>query len=102
MTLPFDPDKQRRETLRWTILMSLNVARPIGAGELLLQSFARAAVPDVTQREIRLELDYLLERELIHLEGRDSPQWRAKLTRYGVDIAEYTVDCEPGIDRPQK
>ena len=23
-------------------------------------------------------------------------------SRYGVDIAEYTIDCEPGIARPAK
>lgn len=100
--LPFDPEKQHRETLRWLILLTLNSARPLGAGELLIQNTVRAAVPDATPREIRMELDYLLERDLIHLEGRDSPQWRAKLTRHGVDIAEYTVDCQPGIARPPK
>ena len=26
----------------------------------------------------------------------------ADLTRHGVDVAEYTVDCEPGIARPAK
>jgi hypothetical protein len=26
----------------------------------------------------------------------------AELTRYGVDIVEYTIACEPGIARPKK
>lgn len=97
-----DFEKGRRETLRWLILLALNAARPLGAGETLILVAARDAIPDVTSRELRNELDYLMERDLIHLEGRDGPQWRAKLTRYGSDIAEYTIECEPGIARPTK
>lgn len=47
-------------------------------------------------------MNYLMERELIHLTHRDRPQWFAALTRTGIDVAEYTVPCEPGIDRPAK
>lgn len=102
MNLPFDPEKSHRETLRWLILLALNAARPLGAGETLVLSAVRQALPDITIRELRAEMDYLMERDLIHLDGRDSPQWRAKLTRYGIDIVEYTVDVHPGIARPQK
>lgn len=102
MSLPFDPEKSHRETLRWLILLTLNAARPLGAGETLVLETVRQAVPAVTSRDLRVELDYLAERDLIHLEGRDGPQWRAKLTRYGTDIAEYTIDCAPGIARPAK
>ena len=59
-------------------------------------------IPHCTPRELRNELDYLAERHLLHLDGRDGPQWRAKLTRHGTDIAEYTTPCEPGIARPPK
>lgn len=100
--LPFDPEKSHRETLRWLILLTLNAARPLGAGETLLLDTVRQGVPDCTHRDLRNELDYLAERELLHLESRDSPQWRAKLTRHGTDVAEYTVPCEPGIARPPK
>jgi len=102
IALPFDPEKSHRETLRWLILLTLNAARPLGAGELLLLNTVRQAIPDSTARALRLELDYLAERDLIHLEGRNTPQWRAKLTRYGTDVAEYTLECDPGIARPQK
>lgn len=100
--LPFDPDKSHRETLRWLILLILNAARPLGAGETLMLDTVHQAIPDATLRDLRLELDYLAERDLIHLEGRNTPQWRAKLTRYGTDVVEYTVDCDPGIARPAK
>ena len=97
-----DLEKGRRETLRWLILYALWASRPLGAAELMLLTYAREGVPDVTTRELRNELDYLAERELLRLDGRDGPQWRAKLTRYGTDVAEYTLPCEPGIARPPK
>lgn len=96
-----DMDKARRESNRWLILQCLNCARPIGAGEALLLS-ALADATTITQVELRRELDYLQERQLVETSGRQSPQWHAKLTRIGVDLVEYTVPCEPGIARPQK
>lgn len=100
--LPFDPEKSHRETLRWLILLTLNASRPLGAGELLLLDTVRQGVPDCTPRALRIELDYLMERELLHLDGRDTPQWRAKLTRIGTDVVEYAAPCDPGIARPPK
>lgn len=94
--------KARRETLRWLILVTLNAARPVGANELIVIDCLRQAQPDVTEREIRLELDYLAERELLEVSHRDRESWFAKLTRSGIDVVEYTVDCDPGIARPQK
>lgn len=99
---PLDLEKSHRETLRWLILLTLNAARPLGAGETLLLDTVRQGVPDCTLRALRLELDYLMERELLHLEARDAPQWRAKLTRTGIDVVEYAAPCDPGIARPPK
>jgi hypothetical protein len=96
-----DLDKARRETNRWLILQTLDCARPLGAGESLLIS-ALSDTVKITQLELRRELDYLHERQLVELSGRNGPQWHAKLTRDGIDVVEYTVDCEPGIARPQK
>lgn len=97
-----DVEKSRRETLRWLLLLTLNAARPLGASEALIISAVREAIPDVTSRELRNEMGYLAERQLIHLKHQDRPQWFATLTRFGMDIAEYTVSCEPGIARPTK
>lgn len=102
IALPFDPEKSQRETLRWLILLTLNAARPLGAGETLILDTVRQVIVNCTVRDLRNELDYLMERELIHLDGREGPQWRAKLTRIGVDVVEYTAPCDPGIARPGK
>ncbi len=97
-----DMAKVRRESLRWLILLTLNHARPIGAQESLILSTAQAVYADATALELRRELDYLEDRELVKLVKYPSGPWHAELTRYGVDIAEYTIDCEPGIARPAK
>lgn len=98
-----NPQKFRREHVRWIILLTLNNARPIGATDSLVVSVVRAEYADTTLNEVRRELDYLKDRKLVELKlPPDGGAWHAELTRYGVDIAEYTVDCQPGIARPEK
>lgn len=97
-----DIAKARRENLRWVILLALNSARPIGTTEQIVFSAVAPVVPDVTQLELRRELDYLDERELIEVTERHTPAWYCKLTRHGVDVVEYTLPCDPGIARPAK
>ena len=100
--MQIDHSKVRRESLRWLILLTLNNARPMGAQEGPILSVAHSVYPDATQLEVRRELDYLHGRELVQLVKSPSGPWHAELSRHGVDVAEYTVDCEPGIARPGK
>ena len=97
-----DLAKVRRESLRWLILLTLNNARPLGAFEEVVLTVAQSVYPDATALEVRRELDYLSDRMLVTLDKQPSGRWHAELTRHGVDIAEYTVDCQPGIARPVK
>ncbi len=97
-----DMEKARREELRWLILQALNAAQPVGAPETIVKNAIETVILDVTVMEIRNQLDYLAERELITLTHRDSPVWFAKINRHGMDIVEYTVDVHPGIARPKK
>lgn len=94
--------KLRREYLRWLTILALNNSRPYSAGEGLVLSVAQAEYPDATPHEIRRELGYLEGRKLIEIVRDPSGPWRACLTHYGVDLAEYTITCEPGIARPAK
>ena len=100
--MQIDLARSRRESLRWLILLTLNNARPIGAFEGPILSVAQSEYPDATPLELRRELDYLSDRDLVKLEKRPDGKWFADLTRYGTDVAEYTIDCEPGIARPVK
>ena len=97
-----DTARARREALRWLILLTLNNARPLGAMEGLVLSVVQSEYPDATPLELRRELDYLHGRELVRLQKRPDARWHAELTRHGVDVAEYTVACEPGVARPAK
>jgi hypothetical protein len=97
-----DMAKLRRETLRWMVLITLNNAQPLGAFESIVLSVLQSEYPDCTQDEMRRHLDYLQERDLIKIEKKPDGRWFAKLARYGVDVVEYTVDCEAGIARPAK
>ena len=97
-----DQAKVRREALRWLILLTLNNARPIGAFEGPILSVAQSEYPDATPLELRRELDYLHDRELVRVDKQPSGRWFAELTRAGTDVSEYTIACEPGIARPTK
>lgn len=97
-----DVKKIRREDIRWQILLTLNNSRPVAAYESVILTVIRATYPDATQLELRRELDYLDDRKLVAVEKRPDGRWLTDLTHYGVDVAEYTVDCLPGIARPEK
>lgn len=90
----------RREHIRWYLLVALNVSRPAGCGTTVLVSVMQANYPDATEHEIRRELDYLLDRQLITIDKRPDGRWHCELNRLGVDLVEYTIPCEPGIARP--
>jgi len=93
--------RARREQIRWFLLVTLNVARPAGAPNLLLLSVIQATYEDATEQEIRRELDYLADRELVKIDKDPLDRWRCDLTRIGVDLVEYTIPVEPGIARPK-
>jgi hypothetical protein len=97
-----DAAKARRESMRWYILLTLNNARPVDPHEAVVLATLQGIYPDATALELRRELDYLKDRSLVTLKKEPSGVWIAGLTHYGVDIAEYTVDCRPGIARPEK
>lgn len=97
-----DLAKVRRENLRWLILLTLNHARPMGCAEGPILSVAQTQYTDASPLELRRELDYLHDRELLKVKRDPSGPWSAELTRHGVDVAEYTVPVEPGIARPEK
>ncbi|WP_432719861.1 hypothetical protein R0381_003636 [Jeongeupia wiesaeckerbachi] len=97
-----DITKVRRESMRWNLINTLNKARPYTSSEQFLLEVMHAIYPDATALEVRRELDYLADRDLVELNKTPSGPWFANLTRYGVDIAEYTITCEPGIARPAK
>lgn len=100
--MKIDAEKNRREQVRWIVLLALNHGRPYGCYEEVLLSTIQAMYPDATALEVRRELDYLAGRSLVELRKEPGGRWWSGLTRYGVDMAEYSIDCAPGIGRPAK
>jgi len=95
-------EKAQREEARWRILRALDAGRPRPVSEtILLRTLQDIELP-ITPHGLRRELDYLRDRSLISIHGEETSTWTAELTRYGVDVVEYTINCEPGIARPRK
>ena len=95
-------EKVRREQLRWLLLLVLDRARPYGLHESVLLGAAQDQFGDASALEVRRALDYLEDRRLVVIVRAPSGPWTADITRFGTDIAEYTIECEPGIARPKK
>ncbi len=94
---------QERALVRWSILQTLQVGGHLGATEPMIQAVFQDLFPRLSgQRMIRDQLSYLEGRKLVSIERSEIKPWRAKLTRHGIDLVEYTIDCEPGIARPLK
>lgn len=97
-----DTTKVRRESMRWNLIQTLDKLRPHTSSAQYLLDVMRAIYPDASALEVQRELDYLAGRDLVEVVKQPSGMWFADLTRYGVDIAEYTIACEAGIARPAK
>jgi len=95
-------EKARREGMRWHLINTLNKARPYTSSEVFLLDVMRGIYSDATALELRQQLEYLQDRKLVDLTKLSSGMWFADLNRLGVDIAEYTIDCQAGIARPEK
>lgn len=93
--------KARREQIRWFLLLTANVSRPAGIYTEAMLPIIQATYPDATHKEVRVQLDYLEERNLVKITRDGMDRWFVELTRYGIDLVEYTLPVEPGIARPQ-
>lgn len=88
--------------VRWSILRTIHVGGYLGATEVMMREVVNVEYLGVTRDFIRTQLDYLAKRKLIALERSELHPWRATLSRYGHDVVEYQVDCEPGVSRPPR
>lgn len=93
--------KIRREAIRWHLLAAINISRPQGMYTGGLLPIIQSVYPDSTEHELKRELDYLEERGLVKIERDPMERWKVDLTRWGVDVVEYTVVCDPGVARPR-
>ncbi len=92
--------KIRRESMRWHLLSAVNLSRPYGMYTEALLPIVQSVYPDATHQEVRRELDYMEERELVHIKRDPLDRWAIDLTRFGIDFVEYTIEGQPGVARP--
>lgn len=95
-------DRERREFIRWILLLAANINRPTHSTLRFLLGVVRGEYKDATEVQVRRELDYLESRDLAKVFTDPLGQVSIDLTRHGIDVAEYTVPVEPGIARPAK
>lgn len=93
-------DERMLPGVRWTLLRTCRVGGHLGATETMLESVVRSEWLEVTPYGLRDEIHYLESRKLVDVERSDLKPWVVKLTRYGYDVVDYQVECDPGIDRP--
>ena len=92
-----DLNRHRREGLRADVLLILNVARPEGASETLISRTLGDSYHDLGPSELRRELDYLADKDLVVLSQKHKSVWKARLTSAGVDVVEGSRDTPSGI-----
>lgn len=88
--------------VRWALLRTLRVGGHLGATETMCRDVIAAEYLGATAKDVRDQLHYLETRKLITIARSEVEPWRATLTRYGYDVADYQIDCEAGIRRPPR
>ena len=96
-----DMAKIRRENMRWHLLSAVNLSRPVGIYTEALLPIVQSVYGEATHQEVRRELDYLEEREMVRIARDPTDRWFVDLTRTGIDYVEYTIVGQPGIARPR-
>ncbi len=95
-------DEKYLPAIRWAMLRTCRVGGHLGATEAMIKEVVAADYLGVDRMFVRDQLDYLAKRKLVEIERSEVEAWRVTLTRYGYDVADYQVDCEPGIRRPPR
>ena len=90
--------RAKREAMRANILMVLYTAHPYAATEqTILLTLRDAGEEQLVQDELRRDLEYLSEKELIRVHDKERNAWRCELTAYGIDVVEGAKKTPPGI-----
>jgi hypothetical protein len=91
----------RREDARWKILRVIDAGRPVGVNESIIRRVLFDLSLPFSQAELRCELAYLRDLDLIEIGEADGEQF-AKATAAGVEVVEYTAPAPVGVARPAK
>lgn len=88
--------------IRWAMLRTIQVGGHLGATDAMIREAVRAEYLGVDTAVVRNELAYLEERKLVRVHRSEIEPWHATLRRYGRDVVDYQVPCDPGVSRPPR
>lgn len=91
-----------REEIRWRILKSLDISRPLPLTARILQIVLDDINLTVTMRDLNRETDYLRAKGLLMREETKKQQFLFTLTSQGVDLLEGNIPCPAGIACPEE
>ena len=97
-----DIEKHRREETRWRVLKVLDAGRPWPVAEGLVMAALDDVELSLTVADLRKQIRYLADKQLVTVHGEQEPTWLLSLTAAGTDVVEYTAPVPPGIRRPKK
>jgi len=83
--------------MRANILLVLYTSHPLLATEQTIALTLKEAGESIDGQELRRELDYLEEKELVRIHEKDTVVWKSELTGYGIDVVEGAKNTPPGI-----
>lgn len=95
-------EQSEREMARWVVLQALYHGDGSLVAERLILSVLDAVPIKASASDVRAHLAYLESASLARLEKLPNGSWCASITKSGVDVVEYNVDCPAGIGRPRK
>lgn len=91
----------RRERARWRVLRILQASRPVGASERIISRILTETGLPYSSADLRRELTWMADAGLIEIIAEEDGTVAAKLTRDGIDVAEYSVPAPEGVRRQQ-
>ena len=95
MNATVDVARTRREDIRWQIVLTLNNARPLGRSRSWRWPWCGPSTRMPAARSCGANSITSRARELVKIRRQPDNRWHADLSRNGIDLAEYTIDCEP-------
>jgi hypothetical protein len=87
--------------VQWMILRMLYACRPGAASEKIILKVLESLDFGCELNDVREAITYMQSAGLLNtIHGRTG--WRARLTKLGVAVVEYSEQAPPGIGRPRK
>lgn len=97
-----DLEELSRETARWVMLDAMRINYPVRTGLDLMTRVVTGAELGGSRKDVEKNLHFLKDLGLVELQGGNGRTTTAKLTSYGMQVAEYAKPCPAGISRPER